>query len=493
MIVSPEGSRTLYMEYVAGGIHDGLLRRVIEDQSVSALITEYEYDAAGHPRRVGGPGRTRDRAAPQLARTTQEPAGCRRPVVTPPGLVRRRRVGRARRAAARRLHRHADHSSRLPHRLVRARRARSAGSGASRNEHGPWPGFATTGRPRRPRGIRDRPGGCGHRAALRRARCAAARDACPGNTRRGEYALLLRQSRSARGGRRHRRLGNCRSARSLGTCEQRRTPSGAVSKNRWGAGDLLMEATVEGRPRPGFPSRMLSRDSYEYDERKRLRMKTTWSFVDDPATAVALSTRYRYDMEDRVRSVELPRGFTLGFAYDGLGRLTQQSNPHGTTSACTMTQPGTWTRLLSPSVRAVRFAGPRGPMSTTPVAASGSRGPTGRAEFDHDDRNEIVERREPGGVTIRFSQGPFGEPTESLLDPAGMMIHRNGPTTKPVGSRATRTRPVRRRPGSTIDSAESAYRPCRTDRDGAATSTLLLIGSSRPRPPDADQSTARRQ
>ena len=27
---------------------------------------------------------------------------------------------------------------------------------------------------------------------------------------------------------------------------------------------------------------MLSRDSYEYDERKRLRAKTTWSFVDDP-------------------------------------------------------------------------------------------------------------------------------------------------------------------------------------------------------------------
>ena len=53
-IVSPEGSRTL-MEYVAGGIHDGLLRRVIQDEAVSALITEYEYDTAGHPRRVTAP------------------------------------------------------------------------------------------------------------------------------------------------------------------------------------------------------------------------------------------------------------------------------------------------------------------------------------------------------------------------------------------------------------------------------------------------------
>ena len=53
--VSPEGSRTVF-DYIAGGIHDGRLERVTEDQTGDALSTEYEYDSTGHPLRVTAPG-----------------------------------------------------------------------------------------------------------------------------------------------------------------------------------------------------------------------------------------------------------------------------------------------------------------------------------------------------------------------------------------------------------------------------------------------------
>ena len=423
VIVSPEGSRTL-MEYVAGGIHDGLLRRVIEDQSVSALITEYEYDAAGYPRRVTAPAGRVTELRHNLLGQLEE--------LTPPavdGQSSPHRVWFGDDGSAVRVERpRGDYTDTLitePFftdsferdvlgRPVVARLAMNTAHGRVLRQRVDQEGRAVS--ETDPAGVVTERRFDERGALLRETHAPGTPDEA--STRYSyDRAGRLVEAVDAAGwvtAVRHDAWGRVSSAE---------LPSGAVSKNRWGAGDLLMEATVEGRPRPGFPSRMLSRDSYEYDERKRLRTKTTWSFVDDPATAVALSTRYRYDMEDRVRSVELPRGFTLGFAYDGLGRLTQQSNPHGTTYDSHYDAAGdmdevTVTEREGGAVRRASWTyehDARGRLRAVEA-------PTGRAEFDHDDRNEIVERREPGGVTIRFSQGPFGEPTESLLDPAGMMI-----------------------------------------------------------------------
>ena len=201
------------------------------------------------------------------------------------------------------------------------------------------------------------------------------------------------------------------------------SPSGAIRTSRWGRGDLLLETTVEGPPGPEAVSRILSRETYDYDRRGRLQAKTTWSFVDDLATAVALTTRYTWDMDDRLRSAELPRASRIGIAYDGLGRPALLTDQHGTTRESRYDAAGD----LHEVTITEHEGGVSRHASWTYEYDARRRlravdGASGRTEFEYDDRDEVVERREPGAVTIRSATSQYGELTESLLDPDGLTI-----------------------------------------------------------------------
>jgi RHS repeat-associated protein len=105
-------------------------------------------------------------------------------------------------------------------------------------------------------------------------------------------------------------------------------PNGTEIRNTWRAGDLLAATETVGDDGTGA-ARTLSKTSYAYDERYRLVQETVDSFVDDPTTAVAVTTRYFHDAGNRIERIVDTRGGIRRFRYDGLGRLTAQVDPMG--------------------------------------------------------------------------------------------------------------------------------------------------------------------
>lgn len=421
-VVSPEGSRSR-LDYVVGGIHDGRLRRLVRDESADALTTEFEYDAAGHPRGVSAPGA-------RLTRLRHNALG-QREEVTPPAVgaeLSSTRFWFDEDGSVARVERprgdYADPTLADPFLADTFERDvlghLTATHLATNTSHG-----------------RD-----SHQRADHEGRPISLTDPTDVLTERrhDERGALLLDTRAPgtpdeaitrysydRAG----RLARVVDASGYATVVQRdgwgrvrsvSRPGGATRLNRWGVRDLLLEVVVEGSPGLGLPARMLSRETYEYDERKRLTVRTAWSFVDDPATAVALTTRYVYDRDDQLRTIRLPRGATIAYAYDGLGRQVLVTDEHGTTRERRYDAAGDLDRaILTEREGGVQRQASWSYEHDARGRVTAVRGPDCDTQFDYDDRDVVVERRQ-AGVKTRLTPSPFGEVTESTVDPGGLAI-----------------------------------------------------------------------
>ncbi|PZP28987.1 MAG: hypothetical protein DI613_12385 [Kocuria rhizophila] len=203
-----------------------------------------------------------------------------------------------------------------------------------------------------------------------------------------------------------------------------RLPTGALRRYRWGVEDRLLEVTEEGAPSAGAPTRVLTRSTWDYDERGRVTAHVSWAFDHDPTTAQPVTTRYRYDGGDRVTGMELPHGRILTFQHDTLGRLESAAdgvgteydaayNPFGDLQRMTVTKdsPGfqrqiTWTYEYNA----------RG-------LPSAVVGPDGRTELEYDAAGRVTRRREPGNVVLDFAWDAWGQLRDSVVDPGGLGLH----------------------------------------------------------------------
>ena len=105
-------------------------------------------------------------------------------------------------------------------------------------------------------------------------------------------------------------------------------PGGAETHQSWQAGDLVDVVEIIGDDGTGT-IRTLAKTSYGYDEKYRRIQETVSSFVNNPAVSVDVVTRYFHDENDRVVRIVGHRGDITSFSYDGLGRLTRQTDPMG--------------------------------------------------------------------------------------------------------------------------------------------------------------------
>ena len=445
-VVFPEGSRST-LDYVVGGIHDGRLRRLVRDETADALTTEFDYDDAGHPRGVTAPGarmtRLRHNALGQCEEVTPPTVGAQlsstRFWFDEDGSflrVERPRGDYADPALADAFLADTFERDVLGH-LTATHFATNTSHGRDSHQHTDHEG--------RPKSLTDPTGVLTERRHDERGALLIDTRA-PGTP--DEATTRYYYDRAGR-------LARVVDASGYATVVQRdgwghvrsvSRPSGATRLNRWGPRDLLLEVVVEGSPGPGLPPRMLSRETYEYDERKRLIARTAWSFVDDPATAVALTTRYAYDRDDRLRTIRLPRGATIAYAYDGLGRQVLVTDEHGTTRERRYDAAGDLKQvILTEREGGVQRQASWSHEHDARGRVTAVRGPGGDTELDYDDRDAIVERRQ-AGVKTRLTTNPFDEVTESTVDPGGLAIRsqfayddvgRLSSSTDPTGATTT--------------------------------------------------------
>lgn len=422
-IVAADGTRTEY-EYVAGGVHDGFLRRVTEDSAGLRRTTLHEYDVAGFPRLITLPGG-------REWTVTHNALGQTETLTTPP-------VGGV---SATTRYWFGDSGA-----LVRIERPRGAYIDtaigdpflADEHDHNVLGHVvasrlaANTARPRQRTYRRDYEG-----------RALAATDASGTRTecRYDERGLLLREVAGAgtpeaqttsysydRVGRLIRvtdPMGRVTQiVRDLwGRVKQVVLPSGATRVMRWGARDLLLELRIEGSPGPGLPDRRLRWEEYEHDERGRILAETRLSFVDDFSTAVPIRTTFAHDPCDRMRELTLARGGTVLFEHDALGRPTRITDERGNTREVVYAAAGdlreeTYSDSESGTLR--QFTLSHSYDARGRLTISEGRGM--RTELDYDDRDLVVEQRGPGGVVTRFELGAFGELEARIEDVGGLAL-----------------------------------------------------------------------
>lgn len=201
-------------------------------------------------------------------------------------------------------------------------------------------------------------------------------------------------------------------------------PNGSIQNAKWGPGDKLASLTVIGEPGDGQLPQLLMHRDFDFDARGRLRRDTAYSFSEDPNQSVPLVTSHFYDGDDRRRRVILPRGGTLHYEYDAADRLVKTIDVHGNTDRISY---GTDGQIAGISQDQVDPEGVKtvdwGYIWDVRRRLRRIIAPTGAViELDYDDRDLIVERREPLGVTVGLQEGLLGEITEHLLNPGGLGI-----------------------------------------------------------------------
>lgn len=421
-VVSPEGARTEYT-YASGGLQDGFLVRQTADVGGSELVTEYEYDARGFRARVttGGRPMTFTRNALGQAETIQPPD-----IGGEPAEPVRQWFG--------------DHGG-----VVRRERPRGTYADPILADAF-FTDFFDYDLLGRPSGVRL----AANTAAPRTLRLcldhygspAATVDPLGGRTERvfDERGALLRETRAVGTpdqeitryfydvAARLRFIEEPNGARTevlsrdpWGRLLRGRLASGAEFTYAWEAGDLLVEAGVEGSPGPGLLPCLLSRLRYDYDQRGRLRAESRLSFVDNPALGVPLTTRYQYDRSDRLVEIQRPAGDRLRFQHDGLDRLTRTSDDFGNVREAAFDVGGdlhvlTAAELGSGINVSCRFSyDARGRLVVFD-------GPQGRTEIDYDERNEPITQRLSDGISIASAIDAFGQTTEQVVDPGDLHL-----------------------------------------------------------------------
>lgn len=422
--VKPEGGRTEFA-YISGGLHDGFLAEITQDPATTRLVSKFVYDAAGYLSQTHAPG----------GRTmgfTHNALGQVEKMVAP-------EVG----GQSAEIHRWFDDSGSV------IRLARPAGSSAAsvilgtsivdeyeRDVVGNIRSVtlaANTDVPRKWLQCVDhegRPVSTWDAAGKRIDRCY------------GENGVLLSETAAAgeveaqttkyvydRAERMTQMTGPWKDVTTIkydiwGRPQHITLPSGAVRTLDLGKNDLLLEERVAESPTdPVAPSRLLQRQTYEYDQRGRLIASILWSFRDELVPAVPLKTRYLYDKDDNLRKLLLPRGAEVQYEFDKIGRMTKLTDPHGNVRQVAYDASGDLNKLTEIEVE-------DGVARTrTRINTYDERGRLKRSEelgsfaqFQYDDRDLLIEQRAPTGVTNRLQFDPLGQVIENLIDPGGLAL-----------------------------------------------------------------------
>lgn len=200
-------------------------------------------------------------------------------------------------------------------------------------------------------------------------------------------------------------------------------PGAAIRHLEWGDGDLLLASWIEGSPGPGLPARRLRWESYEYDQRGRIRAENRWCFTDDHTTALPLTTRYLLDGGDLLREVLQPRGGVVRYERDALGRVVRITEVSGATKEFIYDAAGDLIEERNTEVD--HGLGHQASILHTYDARGRRRSSEGRGtriEIYYDQRNRIVEHRGSGNVVIRFERGARGEVTRRVADAGGLAV-----------------------------------------------------------------------
>lgn len=421
--VKPEGGRT-ELTYISGGVHDGFLSRITEDPTTAGLVSKFEYDAAGFPTQLQAPGgritgfthnalgQVEEITAPEVGGQT---APVRRWFDDSGSIVRLERPAGSSAAGVMQGTSIIDEYERDE--IGSVRRVTLAGNTVNRSQ---W--LQKVDHEGRAVSVWD-PSGTRHDRVF------------------GENGALLSETAAAgdsvaqktsyshdRAGRVRQIVGPVKDATRFeydvwGRPHRITLPNGAVRTLEFGANDRVLEERVEDFPTGAVTPRLLHRQTYEYDKRRRLISKTLSSFRDIPATAVPLKTRYLYDRDDNVRAVLLPRGAQYQYDFDKIERLTKTTDPHGNVRQFVYDASGDLSEL---SVTEIENGVVR---ATTHRNTYDARGRLDRSEylgtvaqFHYDDRDLLIEQHTPTGVTNRLQYDALGQVIENLIDPGGAAL-----------------------------------------------------------------------
>ncbi len=204
-------------------------------------------------------------------------------------------------------------------------------------------------------------------------------------------------------------------------------PDGTEVRQAWRTGDVVEHVEIVGDDGTGTV-RTLAKTTYRYDEKYRLVEEMIASFINDPATAVDVGTRYFHDENDRLVRIIGPRGGETRFAYDGLGRLTRQTDPMGNEER--YEYDGASNLILTES----RHVEPDGSISSIVKRftfdarnrRSAAIDPDGSAvSFGYDAADRMVRQTDAFGRVKTIAYDAFGQRVEEVYDAAGLAVrHR---------------------------------------------------------------------
>jgi RHS repeat-associated protein len=204
-------------------------------------------------------------------------------------------------------------------------------------------------------------------------------------------------------------------------------PNGTEMRFAWREEDVL--ASVESVGQDGHGNvRRLERITYGYDERTRPTTETVDAFVDDPATAVPLTTAYYYNAIDRIERIVDHRGGTRLITNDALGRVTAIVDPLGHEERYTYDANSNVLRVErdhrepngSISMLATEYEYDARNRQTAVVEPDAAR-----LMFEYDARDLLVARSDYLGRLKRVAYNSFGDRVEEEYETGGTpIVHR---------------------------------------------------------------------
>lgn len=201
-------------------------------------------------------------------------------------------------------------------------------------------------------------------------------------------------------------------------------PNGSTVKRIWGKNDLLLSEEVFQDYKQAT-QKLLTKTTYEYDEKDRKIKESINSYENNPAMSVDLETQFFYDTMDRLVKVQDFRGAEKTLSYDKAGRLKLEIDPEGNEEHYFYDDNGNISKIESLHIEP---SGASTVLSKQYKYDARNRRiqiiePDGAAYSEQwDDRNLIVGRISLLGISNEIRYNSFGEKVQEIIDSGGLSI-----------------------------------------------------------------------